>query len=106
MFVAKYADDDDDDDGVPGDQDQCPAPELSPTVVLAGCDTGVANELLTNPAGCTITDLILGEAAGARNHGQFVSGAARLLTGLQRQGVLTGSERGAIQRCVAQADLP
>ena len=47
---------DSDGDGIPDDEDNCPNSDLSDTVVIDGCDSGVANTLLSD--GCTIADLI------------------------------------------------
>ncbi len=93
---------DSDGDGVPDDEDQCPASDLSETVVIGGCDSGVTNASLDEPAGCTVTDLIDREAASARNHGQFVSAVARLLNRLRQAGVISGTDREAIQSCAAE----
>ncbi len=76
----------------------------SDTVVIDGCDSGVTNYLLDN--GFTITDLILQCAAEADNHGDFVSCVAHLTNDLKKAGVITGQEKGAIQSCAAQADIP
>ena len=81
IFVARFSgvlDTDGDDDGIPDNDDACPTSDLSDTVVIEGCDSGVENTLLVEGAafgnGCTITDLILDIAADAPNHGQFVRG--------------------------------
>ncbi|MEE8584473.1 MAG: hypothetical protein V3T83_06425 [Acidobacteriota bacterium] len=92
-----------DGDGVTDSLDQCPDSDLSATVSIGGCDSGVGNALVS--PGCTISDLILGIAAGARNHGAFVSGVAHLLEGLRNQGAISASERGRIQRCAARSRI-
>ncbi len=95
---------DSDGDGV-ADEDDCqPESDLSATVALDGCDSGVTNLLFDD--GCTILDLIWLIAEDAHNHGRFVSGVAHLLNDLKRNGVLTGLEKGAIQSCAAQGDIP
>ena len=43
------------------------------------------------------------DCAGARNHGAFVSCATQLTARLRDVGLLTNTERSAIQRCVAHA---
>ena len=91
-------------DGLGDDCDVCPESDLSDTVVIDGCDSGVANVLFDD--GCTISDLIAECAAGANNHGQFVSCVAQLTKALKRQGIISGQEKGAIQSCAAQADIP
>jgi hypothetical protein len=94
---------DSDGDGVPDDTDECPNSDLSPTVVIDGCDSGVPNTLFAD--GCTISDLIAHCAAGANNHGQFVSCVAQLTTALRQQGVITGKQKGAIDRCAGKSSI-
>ena len=55
--------------------------------------------------GCTIADEIARCAADAGNHGAFVNCVAHLTNLLKAQGIITGSEKGAIQRCAAQSDI-
>jgi hypothetical protein len=91
--------DDSDEDGIANDQDSCPDSDLSETVVIDGCDSGVANTVLSN--GCTILDEIAKCGTDSRNHGQYVSCVSHLTNDLKHDGVLTGREKGAIQSCVA-----
>ncbi len=94
-----------DGDGLADDElDACVGSDLSPTVVIDGCDTGVANPLFDT--GCTISDLIQNCADGASNHGKFVSCVAHLTNSLKKQGVITGAQKGAIQSCAAGSSLP
>lgn len=93
-----------DGDGVLDDEDGCPDSNLSVTVIIDGCNSGVSNTLF--PSGCTISDGISGCAEGARNHGQFVSCVPHLTKGLKRAGAISGRQKGAIQRCATQADIP
>ncbi len=102
--VGDVCDDDDDNDGVADVDDACVQSDLTPTVVVDGCDSGVANALLGG--GCTISDEIAVLAAGAGNHGQFVSSVAHLLNGLKKDGVISGAQKGAIMSCVAGSNLP
>ena len=106
IFVAKFsAVVDTDGDGVIDAADACPTSELSATVVIAGCDSGVENTLLVEEEfgnGCTIADLILDIAADASTHGQFVRGVAHLTNDLKKAGILSGSEKGAIQSCASR----
>ena len=95
---------DTDGDGVPDGQDVCPISALNPTVVIDRCDSGVANTLFST--GCTLSDLLGQCAAKAKNHGKFVSCVTKLTNGLKRNKVLTGRQKGAIQSCAAQADIP
>ena len=95
---------DTDNDGIPDERDGCPASDLSPEVVIDGCETGVDNHLFGD--GCTISDRIAECAAGAKNHGKFVSCVARPTNTAKRAGIITGQQKGAIQGCAAQADIP
>lgn len=70
---------------------------LAQTVVIGGCDSGVPDVLAGG--GFTISELIAQAAAGARNHGQFVSGVASITNGLVSSGVISGRQKGAIQSC-------
>jgi hypothetical protein len=79
-----------------------PVPTL--TVTIDGCDSGVRNSVL--PDGRTIAEHVGSCAAGARNHGQFVQCVAHLTAAAVQDGVITGKQKGAIQRCAAQARLP
>lgn len=93
-----------DGDGVPDNRDTCPNSNLSPTVAIDGCDSGVSNTL--SPSGCTISDLATECTVDAGNHGEFVSCIAHLTNALRNAGIITGRQKGAIQRCAAQADIP
>jgi hypothetical protein len=106
VFFAIHGtpDDDSDGDGVPDDEDCQPDSDLSMTVVIGDCDSGVVNLLFDD--GCTISDLIAECADDAGNHGQFVSCVAHLTNDLKKDGFISGREKGAIQRCAAQADIP
>lgn len=95
---------DGDSDGVPDSQDDCPNSMVSQTVVIDNCDSTVPNTVFPN--GCTISDRIQQCAAGAQSHGQFVSCVAHLTNDLKRAGVITGQQKGAIQSCAAQANIP
>ena len=95
---------DDDGDGVLDSDDRCENSDLTPTVVVDGCDSGVANKVLAQ--GCSITDRIHKIAANSNNHGQFVRSVSRFLNRLKFRGVITGQEKGKIMRCVARSSLP
>ena len=95
---------DTDRDGLPDDEDGCPVSDLSATIIIDGCDTGVANVWFPN--GCTISDLIQACAAGASNHGDFVSCVSQLANDLKKDGVISGSDKGKITSCAAQSNLP
>jgi dockerin type I repeat protein len=83
--------------------DTCPNSDLQPTVVINGCDSEVPN---TFSNGCTISDKVAECANGATNHGQFVSCVSHLTNDLKKAGTITGQQKGAIQNCAAQANIP
>jgi hypothetical protein len=93
-----------DGDGIPDADDACVESDLGATVVIDGCDSGVANTLFSD--GCTITDLVLGCVEGANNHGQFVSCATQVSNNLNAGGAITGADKGAITSCAAGSSLP
>ena len=100
---------DTDGDGIPDDfpglrNDRCPDSILDETVIIDGCDSGVENVLLRR--GCTISDRVEICADRARNHGKFVRCVSRLTNRLKRRGIISGKEKGSIQKCAAKADLP
>jgi hypothetical protein len=95
---------DSDGDGVPDAEDGCPDSDLSPTVAIGGCDSGVSNTV--SPSGCTISDLATECTVDAANHGEFVSCVAHLTDDLRNAGIITGRQKGAIQSCAGQADIP
>ena len=77
---------------------------LAPTVIIGGIDSGVPNLLLSS--GSTMSDLIALAAIDAENHGQFVSSVATITDDLMKNGLISGSQKGAIQSCAAQAIIP
>jgi len=88
-------------DGVADGGDCEASSNFSPTIIIGGEDTGVANMLFST--GCTTSDLIAHIAADAKNHGQFVSGVSHLTNDLKQQGLISGAEKGAIQSAAAHA---
>src|SRR5207247_252235 len=72
---------DEDLDGVADGADSCAGSDLRASVAVGECETGVPNTL--TDSGCTIADRLSICAAGARNHGAFVSCAAALTTRLR-----------------------
>ncbi len=90
-----------DGDGVPDGSDTCLSSDRSTTVVISGCDSGVANTVFGD--GCRISDKVTACRAGASNHGAFVSCVANLGNELGKAGIITSQEKGALQSCAAQA---
>jgi hypothetical protein len=93
-----------DGDGVPDGRDECIGSSASATVVIDGCNSGVPNT--TFASGCRITDQINDCAVAATNHGSFVSCVAHLTNDLKKAGVISGSQKGAIQSCAGGANIP
>ena len=90
-----------DNDGVADDEDCNPQSDTSPTIVIDGVDTGVPNQLFPN--GCTMSDLIAQlAAANQANHGDFVSAVAQLTNQWNANGLITGTQKGAIQSASAR----
>lgn len=102
--LGDVCDGDIDGDGKPNENDNCPQSDRTTSVIVGSCNSGVPNLLLVT--GCTISDQIEICALGATNHGGFVSCVSQLLNTLKNQGVITGQQKGAIQSCAAQADIP
>ena len=101
ISVVKVSESEDADcDGVPDNVDQCPNSDLSATVVIDGCNSGVSN--IKFPTGCTISDLIAECATGASRHGQFTSCVDSLTVDLKKAGTITGRQKGAIISCAAK----
>jgi hypothetical protein len=82
---------------VVGADDACPNSDLSPTVVINGCDSGVPNTLLSN--GCSISDLVR-KALSAGGEDALQD----LLESLEDQGVLTEDQAEAIEDCAEDRD--
>jgi len=85
-------------------EDECVDSILTTYVVVDGCNSAVENIIFAD--GCSIADDIAAFADEARNHGAFARNVSRYLNSLVSDGILTGMQKGAIQACVAQADLP
>lgn len=93
-----------DDDGILDAMDNCPDSILNEIIIIDGCDSGVMNHL--DSEGCTISDQIAACGFDAKSHGKFVSCVAQLTNELEREGVISNKEKGALQRCTARAYIP
>ncbi len=103
--VTVEAQPDADGDGVPDSSDNCPNSILSPTLMIAGCNTGVPNTgAVTN--GCTIADLIAQCTVNPGDPCQFVSCVASLTDSLVAQGTITAAEQAAILSCAGRNQAP
>jgi hypothetical protein len=92
-----------DNDGFADDADECDASDLRATLFVADTNTGVANEMFSN--GCTMSDYVIAAAAGARNHGAFVSAVAHLGNAWRSAGLITDAGRATIQTAAAQSNV-
>ena len=97
--VSEPAPTDTDGDGIPDEDDACPESDLSETIFIDGCDTGVDNLLFDD--GCTMADRIAECADAATSHGEFVACVAALTNEWKNNGLISGKEKGRIQRCAA-----
>ncbi len=93
-----------DHDEVCGDVDACGNSNLGLRITVAGCDSGVPNTMVPPGGGCMLQDLVNNCGVGARNHGEFVSCVSHLTNDLKEQGLLTGRQKGRIQRCAAKSN--
>ena len=73
-------------------------------VILDGCNSGVENVFLADDY--TISDLISQCTDDAENHGAFVSCVSHATNYLKKNGIISGKEKGMIQKCAAIANIP
>lgn len=124
-----------DDDGVADDVDNCPEianldqmdtdednvgdvcdayaedPTVSAMLVIFGCETGIPDQEIDldgeGPGEPELmSETIAACAESARNHGEFLRCVALYTNLWKRADYITGQEKGIIQRCAAQADIP
>jgi hypothetical protein len=95
---------DDDDDGVPDGDDACDLSNLAPVVMIAGCDPETPN--LMGADGCTFADGIAAAAAGAANHGGFVSSVTQMMNAAKKAGLISGAQKGGVVSCAAASGVP
>jgi len=119
-----------DGDGIPSCDDECPRSDLSPTIAIAGCDSGVRNQLFAG--GCSMADRIAacirksqGEEAARRKHdkdGKHEKPAERekhlkheqlkkareciqeLLKDWKKRKLIDGKERERIEKCLSHLE--
>ncbi len=102
MYDVGWSFPDADGDGVVDDEDCAVNSDLSKTIVIGGNDSGVANQFFAD--GCTMSDLIAKAKAGATNHGGFVSGVAALTNLWRDDALLSGADKGAVQKAAARSN--
>ena len=95
-----------DGDGCNDSSDPHPNSIVTANVVIDGCDSGVANVFVSSDGCSTMSDLIGDCADNANNHGQFVSCVTSLSNGWKKDGLISGSQKGAIQSCASGSNLP
>jgi len=87
-------------DGFADDEDCNANSDTRATIFIGSIDTGVPNHLFET--GCTSSDLITELAAGATNHGGFVSSVAHLTNQWVADGLVTGKQKGDVQSAAAK----
>ncbi len=90
---------DSDHDGVDDADDACPNSNVSPTVVVGQCDSGVTNYVDAN--GCTISDRIQACRSNTSNRKAFLKCVTSLTNALQKQRVITRAEQRRIVQCAS-----
>jgi hypothetical protein len=103
---------DTDEDGVPDADDDCDESDLSETVEIGTCDTGVLNLIggeLVNTDGCSLADLvaqaIATAEADAASHGRFVAALTRSLMAMSDDGAIAQKDIGLFIKCVGGSDV-
>jgi hypothetical protein len=102
--VGDACDPDADNDGIVNENDAFPNSDLSPTVVIDSCDSGVPNDYVF-PNGANFSDLIGQCRATSVHHGGFVSCVSALIQGWQWSGLISHQEKASINRCAANQRL-
>jgi Thrombospondin type 3 repeat len=111
-----------DGDGVANGVDQCPATTVGGDLVIGQCTlTGFGDTIL--PTGCSLAESVAdtindcttppaplkpksGGNGSLKNHGKFVSCVAHATNTLKKAKIITGQQKGQIQSCAAQSDIP
>ena len=95
--LALYLPEDFDEDGSVGTCDSCPMSDLTETVWIGACESGVINSILDD--GCTMTDQIDRCAEDSPNHGRFVSCVTRLTRNWRMNGLISNKESARLVQC-------
>ena len=92
-----------DGDGCLDSEDPFPNSNLSETVILADCDTGITN-VLTDDCGIYLADIVDAlEVQELKNHGQFVSAVAHMAQDWVDAGYITETEKSNMVTCAANS---
>jgi hypothetical protein len=87
-------------DGVLDGVDHCLGSDISPTVVVNGCDSGATNDVAAN--GCSNADVVnVCSPLLAAGRPAYVACTFLAASYLQHQRLITGRDRGAIVSCAA-----
>jgi hypothetical protein len=73
---------------------------MRPTVIVRGCDTRVANDVLAS--GCTIADLLAQCRATCTTQRAYLTCVWNVIYQLRAQGAITGTEAAKILRCASR----
>ena len=92
-----------DGDGIADDIDVCPLSDLSETVIIDRCDSGVSNPLAAN--GCTISDRAAMCADNAKDQRSFLKCLGREVNVYKKAGVISGQGKGTIMGCARGAGI-
>lgn len=95
--LALYLPEDFDEDGSVGTCDSCPMSDLTETVRINACQTGVVNSMLDD--GCTMTDQIDRCAEDSPNHGRFTSCVTHLARDWRMQALISNKESARLVQC-------
>jgi len=91
---------DSDGDCVDDGDDAFPLSELSDTVLVGTCDSGVENQVFAS--GASFNDLM--STLGDPNHGGYVGAVYALANDWKKDGLISGRDKGKITSCAAQSD--
>lgn len=106
IYGEPIADTDNDNDGVPDDQDECASSDLRPKVDVNLTEAGVTSiDNTVDANGCSIQDRVNNCAAGAKNHGQYVSCIAHLANDLYKDRTITKTQRKELKTGAAKSRI-